>query len=329
MIFDWKRCRNLIEYWGVKFLAWFVPRLSRNNCMKLSNVLGSVAFFFDRRGQAVSIANIEAVFGDEYTPEQRFQIGKSSYQNFARTMVDLFWAPRLLDPKNHCYLKLEGPENLREKRDRCAVVILTHKAGFEWTGHVNGFNGLCGVPLTQAFKNKKVGEIFTHLRQIGGQKIITQEASMLKMLKSVKRGGFVGMLIDLNVMPTQASTIIDAFGMKMCVTILHAVLAQRANALIIPMESEPLADGSTKVILHTALKIPPDASIQEIAQICWDFFEPIIRAKPHLWMWTYKHWRFKPKGATRQYPFYANESGKFEKLFKEIEQERETRQKTA
>jgi lauroyl/myristoyl acyltransferase len=319
MTLDWKQYRQLIEYGGIRFLAWFVPLLSRDECMGLSKILGSIAFFFDRRGRAVSLANLEAVFGNEYSPEQRFEIGLASYQNFARTMVDLFWAPRLLDPANHRYLKLEGPENLREKRDRCAVVILTHKAGFEWTGHVNGFNGLCGVPLTQAFKNKKVGEIFTYLRQIGGQKIITQEASMLKMLKSVKRGGFVGMLIDLNVMPSQASTIIDAFGMKMCVTILHAVLAQRANALIIPMESEPLADGSTKVILHTALQIPPEASIQEIVQICWNFFEPIIRAKPHLWMWTYKHWRFKPKGTTRQYPFYANESGKFEKLLKEVE----------
>ena len=322
---DWKQLRYSVEYLGVRLLAWFVPKLSRKACMKLSNALGSIAFFFDRRGRAVSVANLEAAFGDTYTPKQRAEIALSSYQNFARTMVDLFWAPRLYDTDNHRFLKLEGAENLREKRDRCAVVILTHKAGFEWTGHVNGFNGLCGVPLTQAFKNQPVGEIFKQLREIGGQKIITQEASMLKMLKSVKRGGFVGMLIDLNVMPSQASTIIDAFGMKMCVTILHAVLAQRANALVIPMESEPLPDGSTKVILHTALAIPQDASIQQIVQICWDFFEPIIRAKPHLWMWSYKHWRFKPKGTTRPYPFYSNESGKFEKLLKEVQAEQQGR----
>jgi len=187
-------------------------------------------------------------------------------------------------------------------------------------------NGQKGVVLTQGFKDPRVGEIFLKLRQTGGQKIITQDASMFRMLKSIKRGGFVGLLIDLNVMPSQASTIIDALGMKMCVTILHAVLVQRTDAVIVPMESEPLEDGSTKVILHPALKVPAEATIQEIAQACWNFFEPMIRAKPHLWMWTYKHWRFKPKGSARQYPFYANQSGRFEKLLKSIEQELKARQ---
>ena len=31
-------------------------------------------------------------------------------------------------------------------------------------------------------------------------------------------------------------------------------------------------------------------------------------------MWAYKHWRFRPEGDERPYPFYANRSSKFEKL---------------
>lgn len=315
MTFDWKRYRQVLEYKGVRFLCWFIPRLSRGACVRLSKALGSIAFSLDKKGRQVSLANLEAAFGERYSPKQRYEIGKQSYQNFARTMIDLFWSPRLNEPEiRNRFLKLEGAENLSKQGEERAVVILSHKAGFEWTAPAAGFHGLQGTVLTQGFKDPRVGEIFLGLRQVGGQKIITQDASMLKMLKSVKRGGFVGMLIDLNVMPTQASTIIEAFGMKMCVTILHAVLAQRTDAKIVPLETEPLPDGSTQVTLHPALEIPADASIQQIAQTCWNFFEPIIQAKPHLWMWSYKHWRFKPKGATRSYPFYANESKKFEKL---------------
>jgi len=318
MNFNWKHYRHGIEYAGVRFLAWFIPKLTRDECMGLAKIFGSVGFFFDRRGREVALANLDAVFGDKYSPEQRYQIGIESYQNFARTMIDLFWAPRLLDPRNRCYLKFSGGENMPKNRERNAMVALSHKAGFEWTAHASAFNGFEGIVLTQGFKNPVVGEVFLHLRQIGGQKVITQEASMLRMLKGIKRCGIVGMLMDLNVTPSQASTIIDAFGMKMCVTILHAVVAQRTDAVIIPIETEPLPDGSTRVIMHPALEIPADASIQQIAQICWNWLEPLIEAKPHLWMWTYKHWRYKPKGTTRKYPFYANESGKFEKLLKSL-----------
>ena len=43
-------------------------------------------------------------------------------------------------------------------------------------------------------------------------------------------------------------------------------------------------------------------------------FEPRLRKDPGLWMWPYKHFRYKPRDADRPYPFYANESGAFEKL---------------
>jgi KDO2-lipid IV(A) lauroyltransferase len=319
---SWKQRRNQLEIWGVRFLAWFVPKLSRGGCMKLANLMGAVAFALDKRGREVSLANIEAALGEAHTPAQRVEIIRKSYQYFARTMVDLFWTPRLNPENVGQYIKHEGGEIMREIQGRPAVVTLSHKAGFEWTGPGNGFNGFRGVVLTQAFKNQEVGAIFRHLRQIGGQEIITQEASMLRMLKAIKKGSWVGMLIDLNVMPSQASTIIDAFGMKMCATILHAVLCQRGNALVVPMESEPLEDGSTLVRIHKPLEIPPGATIQEIAQLSWNWLEPLIRAKPHLWMWSYKHWRFKPKEATRSYPFYANHSGRFEKLLKQVETEK-------
>ncbi len=36
--------------------------------------------------------------------------------------------------------------------------------------------------------------------------------------------------------------------------------------------------------------------------------------RPEHYLWSYKHFRYRPKRATREYPFYANPSGKFEKV---------------
>ena len=44
-------------------------------------------------------------------------------------------------------------------------------------------------------------------------------------------------------------------------------------------------------------RFPADASFQEMAQACWDQFEPFVRANPAPWLWMYKHWRYRPLAA--------------------------------
>jgi len=46
--------------------------------------------------------------------------------------------------------------------------------------------------------------------------------------------------------------------------------------------------------------------------------EPSIRKYPELWLWSYKHWRFKPAGPEgERYPFYANSTPRFERKLAE------------
>jgi lauroyl/myristoyl acyltransferase len=196
------------------------------------------------------------------------------------------------------------------------VWLGVHHGSFEWGSLACGFYGFSNTVVTENFKNPRLGPIFSGLRQGSGQTMIPQENSMLRLLKAVKRGGTTGMLVDLTLPPTQAATIIDAFGMKMCVTMLHAVLAQRIGATLVPFETVPLADGRCRVIAHPPIDWPEGASVQEIAQCCWDRFEPTILARPAEWLWPYKHFRYRPRDATHPYPSYANESRAFEKLLR-------------
>ena len=56
-----------------------------------------------------------------------------------------------------------------------------------------------------------------------------------------------------------------------------------------------------------------DATPAEIAQQCWDVLEQGIREAPECWLWSYKHWRFKPSGGkTERYPDYANTAKRFD-----------------
>jgi len=318
---SWKRLRYRLEYWGCLAVTKCVPMLPRKACVLLADWIGAAAFHLDGRGRSVAIANLEAVFGEKYTPGERSAIARRSYQVFARTMLDLFWAAGMPSEAFRRYVHFENVEILHQIRreGKGFIFICSHAGNFEWLSLAMNLQGFTGMVVTQAFKNPLIGSIFFHLRCVSGNSIIPQERSAVRLLRHVLKGGTVGMLVDLNLKPTQASTIIDAFGMKMCVTFLHALLAQRSGARLVPAEGIPLPDGATKVIVHPPVEIAPGASLQAIAQSCWDAFEPMLRENPHLWIWSYKHWRYKPASATRPYPFYANVSPDFEGLLRELE----------
>jgi lauroyl/myristoyl acyltransferase len=311
----WKRIRHHIEAASVRLFAWFIPRLSRERCVRLANALGEIACRLDRRGRAVALANVECALGDSLSAEQRREVVHASYRNFARTMVDLFWAPALAFPENRRWLRIHYLTGCGEHIAGKGVVLLTlHFGNWEWASLSAPWMGHAAIAVAEEFKNPALAGIFRSLRETTGQTIIPQENSMMKMLRTVKRGGCTALLTDLTLRPQQASTVIRAFGLELCVSMLHAVLAQRAGALIVPGMCLPDADGGATIHFLKPLKFNTDASLQQIAQTCWDHFEPHIRARPGLWLWPYKHFRYKPRGTMSPYPFYANESGAFEKL---------------
>ena len=317
----WKTLRHRLEEWGCRALARALPRLSRTACVRLANGLGALAFLVDRRGRAVALANIACAFGESLTPTQRAAMARDSYRNFLRTMLDLFWASEMTPATFRDFMRVEGFDALRARLDRekrGAVFMCVHQGNWEWASLACGFLDFGNTVVAENFKNPRLTAVFSRLRQISGQKIVAQENSILRLLKIAKRGGATGMLIDLNLPPTQAATVIEGFGMKMCVPLLHAVLAQRAGALLVPVETQPLADGTCRIVAHPPIEFPENASIPAIAQRCWDVFEPMIRARPELWLWPYKHFRFRPQDAPRAYPAYANESAKFEKMFRAV-----------
>jgi lauroyl/myristoyl acyltransferase len=315
----WKSFRYLLEARACRLLAWGIPRLSRRWCVKLGWVLGDLAFRLDRRGRAVALANLECVFGERYTAAQRREIARASYRNFARTMLDLFWAQRLDAATWREWLHAEGFEVVKERlarKGRGAVFLCVHQGHWEWASLAGGWLGFGNVVVAENFKNPRLTALFAALRQHSGQTIIPQENSLLRMLRIVKRGGATGMLLDLNLRPTQAATIIQGFGLQMCVPLLHAVLAARAGALLVPVLTEPRRDGTVRIVALPAVESPAHATAQEIAQRCWEVFEPHLCAHPELYLWAYKHFRYRPKDAGRDYPFYAHESGAFEKLLR-------------
>ena len=322
----WKDLRYRLEWLVCTAFAWGIPLLPRRLCVILAKILGTIAYHVDTRGRLVAFANLACVFPERTEAERRI-IAKRSYQNFSRTLFfDLFWGLRLTKANWRKFIEVEGDvEAFKREVDEHGVVFLCiHWGNFEWASHAVGFLDIPTLVVAEKFKNPRLSTVFTRTREVSGQTIIPQENSMLRLLRVVKRHGAAGMLVDLTLRPQQASMPINAFGLKMCVTYMHAILAQRGGARMVPVDGIPLPDGRCRIVFNPSLPIPPDATTQEIVQSCWDYFELRIREHPELYMWAYKHWRYRPSDAAPEtYPFYANISAEFDKLLADMQPTRE------
>lgn len=291
------------------------PLLSRNACYRLGGWAGALAARVDRRGVRVALSNLEAAFGDELSPARRAEIVRESYQHFARTMLDLFWSPRLTAQNFPHYMEMEGLDRLRAETAPGGILIaaLFHYGNFEWLGLGLGWVGFPGAVVTEEFRNPLLTGFFQQLRDQSGHKTFPREGAIVRLYKALRRGQPVGLLVDTTVQPGHPSVVIECFGLKTIVTVAHAWLQERTGRPLVPMHCDALPGGRYRGFIHPKLHLKPGATHQEIAQACWDAFEAVLRKNPAPWLWMYKHWRYKPSGAAN-YPFYAQESWAFDQI---------------
>ena len=231
-------------------------------------------------------------------------------------MIDLFWSPRLTAENYRKLIDLDGWDEFARTvgPSRSCIIATCHYGNFEWFSLAGGYAGLRGTIISQEFKNPRLNPIFNRLRQQSGHQMVSREGAIVRLYKTLRRGGTAAILVDLTLRPRQPTVAIDCLGMKMPVTYAHAWLHRRTGLPIVPVHQEPLPGGRCRVVFHPKLEIPPGATDQQIAQLCWDQFEPIVRRNPSPWLWMYKYWRLQPTNALRPYPFYARPAPRFDQL---------------
>ena len=314
----WKQVRYRLEWLGLWLAVKLVPLLSRKACLHLARVLGALMSMFDRHRYSVALNNLEVAFGNQLSIEDRRNIARKSFQHFALTMVDLLWSPRLTRENFRDYIEFENLEEIDRVSgsERNFITACYHYGNFEWFSLASGYSGLSGTIISQEFKNSLLDPIFKKLREQSGHELIPRERGLIRLYKVLRRKGRTALLVDLTVPPSQGAVVIDCFGLKTSVTSAHAWLHQQTGVPIIPVHCEPLAGGRYRVVFHRKIDTTQDMTLRQIAQACWNSFEPYVRKNPAPWLWMYKHWRYRPSNAERPYPSYAHVMRRFDEMLR-------------
>lgn len=313
------RWRGVLEYAGMALATRVVPLLPYCALRHLARFAGTVVYSLDARGRTTALENLRCAFGEQMSMKRRRQVARASYATFARTMLELFWAPNLTPEFFAKWVEIEGirDHSTLAKDGRGVIYYCLHASNFEWLSLWTGFHATPSLVLTQRLRNARLAPIIDRLRATTGHTIIPRQRALIRLLKFLQTGGRINMLNDLNIDPDEGGVLIEMFGLKTSATPALAALAKRTGAQIIPSAALPLPDGRYRFVFLNPVEYKPEEPDHTIAQRCWDLLEPTIRQQPELWLWPYKHWRYKPSGPDGElYPAYANTAKRFDKLIR-------------
>jgi KDO2-lipid IV(A) lauroyltransferase len=312
----WKQFRHRLEAAAVHALAWVIPRCSRPLVQRVGHGIGWLGYYFLGDQRRIALANLDVAFGEAKTPAEKRRIARASFQNFAATVLCHFWAPRISRETLGAISDIDPAiqESLLQihARGKGIIFVTLHHADWELLGLATSWYSVPMTVVSRTMRNPAVEAVFRRLREQSGNQIISSHRAAPALLKTLKQGGSVALLIDQQVPPSLGGVWVDFFGLPALTTSAVARLALRSGAAIVGAAGYPLSDGRQRAVYE---EIPfestdnADADVHLISQRCLDFCERVVREHPEYWLWSYKRWKHRPVDVTGRFPFYTRPLG--------------------
>ncbi len=316
MSHELKRFRKSLEAPFMRLGLAVVPRLPRRAILGLARLLGAVGFACSARNRCLGLANLDLAFGEALTVAEKRGILRRSLQNISLVMLDLLWFSR--DSAARMERWFEAAPSLKAAMERrvARVGVTGHFGNWELMGRYWAMKSGGLMSVAMPLKNPVVDQLLQAARQVTGQQIIPREGALKKLVRCLRDGGTVGLLLDQNTAPQQGGIFVDFFGKPVAVSPAAGLLAPMTGAEILFAYALPRPDGT---YLGEVSHVLPPAEIaaldrataaRDLTQRITGFYEEAIRARPDCWLWSYRRWRHIPEGTMSDgFPSYAKPQG--------------------
>lgn len=279
----------------LRLLRWFFGRLPWALCQRLGAGLGVWVWRISARDRKRAVDHLGLAF-PALSPAERTDLGRRSFQHLGRSLFELLhiWGR---DPSRASgYVEVVGFEEIERIRatGKPIVVLTGHCGNWELISCANHSHGLGLAAMTRGMDEEGLQQLTVDLRAHLGSEAIARgsKSSSRQMLKTLRRGGALAMLIDQDIKTD--GVWVPFFGKLAHTPTVAANLAHRLGAEVVPAFSERLEDGKHRVTFHPALDLPEDSV--EATAVMTGAIEAQIRRRPEQWVWMHRRWRRRPPG---------------------------------
>jgi len=261
--------------------------------------LGLLFHALDDRHRRIARRNLTIAFPGK-GPEEREAIVRSTFRNLGRVGAEFFFTPRMNKGNVENFISFEGLEHFRRAREKGkGVLFLTaHFGNWEWMAAA--FPLFSGHPAHVVFRpmdSRFLDEIVRRVRTSTGNQTIPKQKAMGQILRLLKGGEAVGILLDQN-MAWQEGVFVDFFGEKACTNTGMALLALKTGAAVLPVFGIREKDGRYRAIIEPEVPLirtgDKESDVFQNTQLFTRIIERYIRDYPDHWLWVHQRWKTRP-----------------------------------
>lgn len=295
------RLRNIAEFMPAWLLLKTLGLLPREGAVFAGRQMARVARLMDRRLIRVGQRNLALALPEMGADVQRVTLERV-FANLGALLGEFSQFPKITSQSIRNLVVYDGLENYERAaaRGRGVLLLTGHFGAWELCAFAHGAYGHPLNFLVRPLDNPLLDRLINGYRELSGNRVIDKNNAVRPVLDSLKRGGDVGLLIDVNTLADQG-VFCSFFGVPACSTSGLAVFALRTEAPVVPGVLI-WDEGLKKHRLRFDPEIPltRTGDFKEEVRINTARFTQVIedwvRRYPDHWMWIHKRWQTRPEG---------------------------------
>ena len=289
----------LAGFYTLKFLIFILPSSLQN---MLAKFLAFAFMKLKKKRFHVVMTNLNLAFGETKTKEEKLEIAKKCYYNFAKYLgINFILNQNTTKQKILKQVVFKNEHFLLDamKSGRPIIVTTAHFGQWEIFGLAVAAHFGPSSVLGRKLDSSVMDKILRANRAQFDVELIDKDGGAKDILKALKARRIVGILVDQNTAPKDGIKV-QFFGKDVLHTPAASVLAQKTNALIINAFIYQKGENLNEICFEQPIDISTfdkEDAVQKATQMQCSACEEMVRARPEEYFWF--HQRFKR--------FYENE----------------------
>lgn len=295
-----RKIRYTIVYGLVKFLIFLSNRMPRVAWLRFCGFLGQLAYPFAAQTRARTLRHLTLAYGKEKSTAEIRTLSRRTFEYLGKNAGEMLRATaslRTLDDLDK-FLVVHGYENFERARAKGkGVIFLTcHMGAFDLQVTVMALRGLNPNIIGTPLKDPRLNDLLWDYRNKHGAIAIARGRETFRMIKVLKSGGSVALLIDQDT--RVKSRFVNFFGTPAATPVGATVMGLKTGAAIVPTYIYLGSDW--KQHMHILPEIQLNVSGNDEAdmvyntQILTNFIEQQVRSHPEQWVWMHERWKTRP-----------------------------------
>ena len=218
------------------------------------------------------------------------------YRSLARVLAALAKFPSLTRENVHEWIRYDGLENFKKahSRGRGVLIATAHFGNWELSAFAHALMTAPMHIVVRPLDNVRIDRLIEQRRALSGNHIIEKAEAAREILRALKAGDAVGILIDQNTSLTEG-VFIDFFGAKACANAGFVKLAHHSGAAVVPGYAV-WSERERRHILRFDPEIEMTGDVAADTQNIHSHFESVIRQYPDQYLWIHRRWKTRPPG---------------------------------